>query len=174
MSNNIEITERDIFIFVFSPELLPHGKREYLENNRERFKEEIELCISLRDDSYDARVDEIAKRVESYIGKCQIVELFPSDDRFEKNVYKLRLSAASAKLTQKVNYSSFADSDSNNVIKIIKTGDQTLMYVFSQHSVSKAKVTLLPSETTYIVENISQPIEILDERNIEKINVELY
>lgn len=174
MSNNIEITERDIFKFVFSPELLPQEKREYLENNRERFKEEIELCISLKNDSYVSEADNIAKRVESYIGSYKIVELFPTDERLENNVKKLRLSAASAKLTQKVNYSSFADSDSNNVIKIIKTGDQTLMYVFSLQSVSKAKVTFFPSETTYIVENISQPLEILEEKNIEKINVELF
>ncbi len=174
MSNYIEITERDIFKFVFSPELLPHDKREYLEKNTDRFKEEIELCLSLKDNSFGSEVDEIAKRVESYIGSCKIVELFSSDNHFEKNVQRLRLSAASAKLTQKVNYSSFADSDSNNVIKIIKNGDQTLMYLFSQHSVTKAKVTLFPSETTYILENISQPIEILDEKNIEKINVELF
>lgn len=171
MKNHIEITEEDIYKFVFNREALSKNKQEYLEANRERFSKEIALCVELKEsraDMDDKLVSDIIKSIQS----TNIVELYPQKPNpVEENGVKL---AASSVLVEKpTNSTSYMDSDSKYLIRIIKTGSQTLLYFFSNDATQRNfKLKFIPSGNEYRVADTSQPIEILEEQVIEKIIVE--
>jgi hypothetical protein len=85
----------------------------------------------------------------------------------------VKLAAASILIEKKPNSISFTDADSKYLIRIVKTESQTLLYLFSEDK-SKTQFTLhfSPSKAEYKINNLSEPIEILEEEVIEKIDIE--
>ena len=55
----VEITEKDLFMYVWDPQILGKDKFKTIENNYDRFKEELELLISC----YKAMFTEIDKSI---------------------------------------------------------------------------------------------------------------
>ena len=172
MKHEINITEIDIYKFVFSSESLDSVKRSYLESNSERFKKEIGYFQELKNSSPSQETELLVNEIMHKIISHSIVELFPSVIPSEEHDSKLRLSAESLKLSKKTYSLGFTDKSSDHVVKIINNDSQTLMYLFTSKPISKARITFFPSETSYTIKDTSKPIEILDESNIEKVTVE--
>lgn len=169
MKQNIEITERDIYNFVFSPETLEPAKKAYLESNLQRFQRQIDYCNQIKEINLDEPQQQSIINVVDKINSPKVIELIPSVVPTETKDFKLRLAAKSVNLEKK-NYSySFTDSNSDYVIKIINTTTETLLYFFSSVPIQKAKITFLPSGATYTIIDTSQPIAILEGTEIQKI-----
>ena len=172
MKHETKITERDIYKFVFSPESLELEKRNYLTANRERFKSEIEYCLALKKNSNFKESQEIVESVISRLNSNNIIELMSNSISHKAKDTKLKLAADSLTLSTKTHSFSFSDSTSDHVVKIVNTNSQSLLYFFSSELIPKARITFLPSETAYTIEDTSKPLEILDEENIERVIIE--
>lgn len=172
MQKHINITEEDIFKFVFNPENLSKEQLEYLNSNKDRFKKEIDYCKSLQVQSNVTEIDSIADQIIQKIKSFKIVELYPQIIKpIEGNGVKL--AAASILKEKKSNSMSFTDSESKYLIRIVKAESQHLLYLFSEDkSKHDFRLTIHPSKTQYQITDLSKPIEILEEGVIEQINIE--
>jgi hypothetical protein len=169
MKKIVNITERDLYKFVFSPESLSLEVKTYLENNLDRFKTQIDYCKSLKNISENEIADTSIEILSDKILDENTIELIPSNYNSNVNTDKIRLAAASLKLEKK-NYSlSFNDDANENAVKIISIDSQMPLYLFSTIVFKKATITLLPSEINYTVVDASKPIEILKEEQIDKV-----
>lgn len=172
MQNHINITEEDIFKFVFSSESLTKEKSDYLTTNRERFKNEIDLCLEMKNPSDIDEVKTLTSMILQKIDSTTIITLFPQLTKPIEEI-GIKLAAASVLKEKKSNSMSFADAESKYLVRIVKTESQTLLYLFaSGNSKKQFKLTFYPSESEYQIEDLSRPIEILEEDVIEKINIE--
>lgn len=172
MQIHISITEKDIYRFVFSPELLSKDKHDYLTVNRERFKDEIALCLEMKNDTNSDEIRILTDSILQKINSTSIITLFPQITKSVEEI-GIKLAAASVLKEKKSNSMSFADPDSKYLIRIVKTESQTLLYLFSsEKSKNHFKLTFYPSESEYQITDLSRPIEILEEQVIEKISVE--
>lgn len=172
MQIHIDITEEDIYRFVFSPELLSKDKYDYLTINRERFKDEIALCLEMKNDTNSDEIKILTDSILRKINPTRIITLFPQITRPTEGI-GVKLAAASVLKEKKSNSMSFADSDSKYLIRIVKTESQILLYLFtSENSKKHFKLTFYPSESEYQIKDLSRPIEILEEDVIEKIIIE--
>lgn len=172
MQKHINITEEDIFKFVFNPENLANEKLEYLNSIQDRFKKEIDYCKGLLAQSNVTEIDSITDQVIQKVKYFKIVELYPQiiKPRDENGV---KLAAASILIEKKPNSISFTDSESKYLIRVVKAESQHLLYLFSEDkSKHDFRLTIHPSKTQYQITDLSKPIEILEEAVIEQINVE--
>lgn len=169
----MKITERDILKYIFSPDSLEEEKRNYLELNPNRFKNQIEYCRQLKNNSVDAELEETLGKIEKRIRNFKLVELYPTKQFNSEGDSKLKLAANSINLRKKTYSCSFSDSTSEHLIKIVNNDAQTFLYLFSLAFTQKAIITFYPSQNFYNVEDISKPIEILEETVIEKITIEV-
>lgn len=169
LKEHINITERDIYNFVFSPETLEPAKKTYLESNLEKFQRQIDYCRQLKEISLEEPQGQSIINVVDRILSPKGIELIPEAIDNESKDSKLRLAAFSFNLNKKNYTYSFTDSNSEHVVKIIMSGSRNLLYFFSLIPMQKVTVTFLPSEATYNIQDTSKPIEILEEKEIEKI-----
>jgi hypothetical protein len=165
----MNITEEDIFKFVFNPESLSKGKLEYLNANQNRFKKEIDYCKGLLAQTNITEIDSITEQIIQKIKSFKIVELYPQIIK-PKEENGVKLAAASVLKEKKSNSLSFTDPNSKYLIRIVTTESQTLLYLFSEDkSKHDFQLTIHPSKTQYQIMDLSKPIEILYEEVIEKI-----
>ena len=172
MQHQIKITEEDIYRFVFSPESLSKDKFDYLTANRERFKNEIAFCSELKNVSTSEEVRSITDAIYQKINSSTIIKLFPQITKpIEENGVKL--AAASILKEKKPNSISFIDSKSKYLVRIVKTDSQYLLYLFTEEdAITSFRIRFNPSESVYQINDISQPIEIIEEMHIEDITIE--
>lgn len=165
----MNITDEDIFKYVFNPTSLTKEKYDYIMMNLNKYEKEISLCREfnktgelLSDDDY-----------LSFGGspKIQLAILYPSF-LIGKKENGQKLAAASI-LTEKPKKTySFTDAKSNYLIRIVKTESQVLLYLFlNDKTKTKYHIKINPSEAEYDIYDLSQPIEILEENNIESIEL---
>ncbi len=168
MQDKINISEEDIFKFVLNPDSLDKDKHEYLANNQSRFAKEIEYCKKLNSES-DESVENVANQIISRIELAQLIELFPSVT-VQESENGIKLAAASSSMAVNKPSTSFSDEQLNYLIRLVSSGSQSLLYFFTrQESKKQYRIKFFPSEKEYLVDYFSQPIEILDEPEIQKI-----
>jgi hypothetical protein len=173
MKNHIDIIEEDIYRFVFSPESLSKEKFDYLTANRDRFKNEISLCLEIKNTSNTEDVIPLTETVLQKINSQGIILYLQISKPQEENGVKL--AAASVLKEKKPNSLSFTDSESKYLVRIVKTDSQIQLYLFTTtNKAAGYRIRIYPSEAEYIINDISQPIEILEEKNIEKITIEKF
>lgn len=172
MQNHINITEEDIFKYVINPENLSKEKLEYLDANQDRFKKEINYCIGLLVQNNVTEINSITDQVIQKIRSFKIVELFPQIIK-PKEENGVKLAAASILKEKKSNSLSFTDSDSKYLIRIVKTDSRNMLYIFAEDKTKlKHKIKLFPSEVEYQITDMLQPIEIIEEKVIDRIVIE--
>ena len=94
----MQLTEKDIFNYVFYPELISKEKKEFLMNSQD-FNNEIEFYSSLKDSLIDELPIEVkqklASRIDSY-KHLDIIYLYPVEEHFaQRKSNNLVLAAAS-------------------------------------------------------------------------------
>jgi hypothetical protein len=147
----MEITEKDIFYYVFFRDKLPEEKTEFIEESR-LFEDEKNFYLSLRESLRD--------KVEKRVFRLRPVLL--DFKRYSSNVP--RYAAASADLTRKTEFTTFTDENSGYLCRLLKSDDKNLLYIISADEITdkKLNVILYPSENRYHLADLNQPIEIPD------------
>lgn len=171
MPSKIKISESDIFKFVFNRESLSKEKLDYLTQNHNLFEKEIKFCIELNS-TIDSSVESITNAVVSQLRHQNITELYPRED-YQVVEQGIKLAAASASVVPIKLPASFSDANLNYLIRLVPTINQLLLYFFLNKTEEKRqyRIKFMPSEKVYTISDPSKPIEILEEKEIQKIIV---
>lgn len=161
----MQITERDIFNYVFFREGLSKEKKDYVENSP-LFKETIEFYSSLRDSlmeetDFDTK-RKIALKISAY-KPVNIIYLHPVVEHFKsKRSNGLVLAAASEEQKPKVSSKTFYDEDKTYIIKVINYKKSSKVFVFStQYELVKDfHLNILPQNLKYYIADSSVPLEL--------------
>jgi hypothetical protein len=167
MNNFFDISEQDIFNFVFYPDQLSIEKKEYLNRHIDEFKEQIDFCMILKQSDIQSDYDK---------EKCKydftIIELLPITP-LNHNCNYLTLAAASAELSKKIETKTFMDANSQYLVRLVCTEDEKKLYIFSKEKcLVDAKLTLFPSEKSYKINPAEASIIIDKTEEVEKISIE--
>jgi hypothetical protein len=168
MKSFFDISEQDIFNFVFYPDQLSIEKKEYLNRHIDEFKEQIDFCMALKQTTV-----QYAKGKETSKHDFTIVELMPIQPITPNNNNYLTLAAASAELSKKIETKTFMDANSRFLVRLVCTENEKKLYVFSKEKcLEDIKITLFPSEKCYKINPVESSIVIDKTEEIEKISIE--
>jgi hypothetical protein len=171
-----EITERDIFNFVFFPELISKEKERFFNASLD-FKDEIEYYSSLKESLSDELNLEIKNKLSSKIKSYKpenIIYLYPIEEYTHKKTSKnLMLAAASPEEKPKVSSKTFYNEEKTYIIKVINYEKSSKVFVFStQYEMIKDfELNILPQNLKYHLSDISAPLEL--EFNVEPESISL-
>lgn len=175
----MEITEKDIFYFVFKSSLLSPEKMQYLQS---KIKDYPQLGIygdiknSLNEGITGSLKEKIAKKIPLY--KLSVVyELFlwtiEAKESYETTPV---LAAASGESTSGNLSKTFIDKEKNIVIRLIGTTKSSKLFVFavSGNKLEEFSLTLNPCAQQYYFKDSSESKIIENVPEIESISIELY
>lgn len=172
----MKITERDIFNFVFYPELVKEEIKEFLhtiENNSDSIAFYKELKSELENSIPKDIKNKIADKIKSYL-PINIIELHPLREPEIKKENGSRLAAASiTELKPKMTTKTFVDNEKEYLIKVLNYGETTKVFVFSTKDeiVKNFDIVIEPHHLKYHFEDNSEPLRI--ERSIEPEKIQL-
>lgn len=171
----MNISERDIFDFVFYPENLSNETAENLKNSN-LFAEEIDFYSSLK----KSLVEEISEEVKQKIAQkiplytpVKVFVLYPAQENKKKQKNDVTILAAdSPKEKPAVTAKTFIDEANHYLIRLLNFKDSSKIYVFSttDEILKNYKVVVQPSGQVFEQTDNSSPIEInspLEAENIE-------
>ncbi|MCX7875889.1 MAG: hypothetical protein N2321_06940 [Melioribacteraceae bacterium] len=163
MKNDINITEEDLFYFIFDKNKLELEKISYLNKNIHLYEDEINILKSLNEINPYNSVSE-SSTIEN------ITILIPSKSNNFDYSTPINLAAATVELKEHDLAHSYVDSKSEYLIRIIELDDRNLLYLITDKELpQKIKIQIFPSGHEYFIKDNIQPIEILKEYFIEKI-----
>jgi hypothetical protein len=148
----MSISEKDIFLYVFFREKLSDEKLKAIKGNK-NFEDEINFYESLRD---------VMSAIES---EKKVIVLKPVYLNFKKYTSSMpRFAAASVDLTRKTEFTTFTDEQSAYLCRLIRTEEKNLLYIISgdEKTDKKVDVTIYPSEQTFHLEDLQNPILLPD------------
>lgn len=158
MLNKLEITEKDIFDYVLYQNLLSAEKKAFIDENRDKFAEAIDFCSEFAKD----------KHAKLYV-------LFPInvEPKQNDNDKVLTLAASSTELWKKVESKTFVDEKSEYLVRFVSSDIENTLYFFAKRkNFKKAKLTVFPSQKSYLIDAPESSIKIEGTSEIEKISVE--
>lgn len=172
----MNISERDIFQFVFYPENLSNEKLEHLKTSKV-FAEEIHFYKSLKNIFMEELTDEIrqklAEKIPLYFPQ-KIFVLLPVKEVLKKRRNDVPVfAAASEKIKPDFTSKTFIDKSNNYLIKLLKFKNSSKIFVFSVtgEKLTNYRVVVNPSGQTFEQSDNSSPIEI--DTLIEAESIEL-
>jgi hypothetical protein len=163
MQNKINITESDIFRYIFFPDKLSVEKRDYLTNSNV-YENEIKfynaLKTSMQSELSFSIKEKIAKKIPAY-QLLKIYELHPQ--RFEQPQAKRSttiLAAASPEIKPEVTVKTFLDDEKSLLIKFLNFGDHSKVYVFSANDevLTNFKIKFLPQNIEFSLLDNTEPL----------------
>jgi len=171
----MNITERDIFNFVFERSALPPETIEFIESTN-TYREEIAFYESLKKSFNDTLSGDLKRKLSNRIPAYKherVIELFPTriENGRKKNV--VRFAADSPKTLPKISADTYIDANSEYMIRIIKEREITKLFIFavSGEDLKDFKIVLHPCGTEYHCQDNSNPLEVGNGHPIEKINL---
>lgn len=161
----IDITEQDLFNYVFFPNILSSEVAEFLNNSKE-FNEEIEFFKELKNSlqqqlSYQEK-RLLAKKIPSY-QLNEIIELYPVQTPAKKKVNGLILAAASEEQKKPVISSrTYYDNNKTYIIKVINYENSCKIFVFSTQYelIQNFDLIITPQNLRYHIDDNSVPLEL--------------
>ncbi len=171
------ITEKDLFDFVFFPELLSLEKLSFLQNSNV-FYEEIEFFTELKNSIQKELTWEekqlIARKIPAY-QPLNIIRLYPVESSKKRKSNGVVLAAASENDAKpRVTSRTFYDDNKTYIIKVINYEDSCKIFVFStQYEVIKNfDLIIAPQNIKYHIDDNSVPLELGYNVNPESITLE--
>lgn len=173
----MKITERDIFNFVFYPELVKEEIKAFL-TTIEDDSDAIAFYKELKSDLENKITKDIQKKISNKIKSYRplnIIELNPLKVSKLKKQNGSRLAAASTtELKPKMTTKTFVDNDKEYLIKVLNYGDTTKIFVFSTKDevVKNFDIVIEPQHLKYHLEDNSEPLKIESSIEPEKIKIQ--
>ncbi len=177
MPDKINITEKDIFNFVFFNTILSKEKKEYL-NNNPIFKVQLDFYKKLKEILLEEIPNNIKEKIASGIDaykKIKTFVLYPVDYGHKKKHSDVLILAADslAAESNEIQSKTFIDEGKNYLIRLIKENSKSKIYVFSTHETVMKNFTVVikPQSVKYVLNDNSKPLEI--EGNIDPESIEI-
>lgn len=171
----MKITERDIFNFVFYPELVRGEIKSFLgsiENSNDTIIFYKELKSSLNEPIENNLKKKISQKISAYKYK-DAIQLFPIDE-IKKKKNGIVLAAASEEEKPKIITKTFYDADKTYIIKVINYSSSAKIFVFStqQEVIKDFEIIVLPENKKYHCKDNSLPLELNSPVEAESIQIE--
>ncbi|MCW8850208.1 MAG: hypothetical protein OQJ81_09555, partial [Melioribacteraceae bacterium] len=132
----MNISEKEIFNFIFFPEILDKEKFSFL-SNTDLFKNEINLLRSIKENYNQNLSQEIIEKIISKIselGSNRIIRLEKKKHPLQNNAHQLVLAADSQIKNSKQKIETFEDENSAYLVKVIMEEDLTKIYLFTRNN----------------------------------------
>ena len=174
----MELSEKDIFDFVFFNDLLPQLKRDYI-NNLTEFDEEIKFYKSIKDARSKSVSSELKNRLLTKIPayKNLIYILYPSNEQFIKRKQsKITVAADSLQQKSDLTVSTFFDEEKNFFVRLHLLDNESKVYLFSTQDelIKKIKLLIIPSNQIFEMADNSQPLIINSRIEASSIQIQFY
>ncbi len=172
------INERDIFNFVFSPELLTSGQKSKI-NQHGEYANLISFYQEIKNTMNEELPEEIKNLIAEKIAiyrPVRTINLFPAENIDEKKNYVLPVLAAASAIETDVNYSqTFIDSNKEFLVRLINIGNKSKIYVFATNNeiVKNFKLKISPSGKSFSMADNSSPLELETVQKIDGVEIEL-
>lgn len=173
-NKNIEITEQDLFNYVFAPQSLSAEQIDLIEAVSS-FEEIIAFYNQLKLDSQNKPDAELKKKLAEKITAYflpDIIQLYQiSENNLKQNGQ--RLAADSRNLDPKTITKTFVDNDNEYLIKVLTDDNITKVFVFSTQNemIKDFDLIIEPDNLKYHLDDNSKPLEIDKSIEIEKIEI---
>lgn len=171
-----DITEKDIFNFVFYPESITKEKGKFLESSAD-FREEIEFYSALKKSLGEELHLDVKKKIALKINAYRIgniIYLYPVEElKKQKHSNGLVLAAASKEAKPTISTKTFYDADKTYIIKVINYEKISKIFVFStQYELIKDfELIILPQNFKYHLADNTAPLEL--DFNVEPESISL-
>ncbi len=170
----MKILEKEIFNFIFFPEILDKEIFLFL-SNTELFENELNLLRNIKEKYNQNLTPEIIEKIKSKIselsnsGIIRLKKKIPSNN----NSNQLVLAADSQLKKNKQKIETFEDENSLFLVKIMEDKEFTKMFFFTKDNkeYKKLRINIEPSGHNYSIESSNEPIIISEEQNITGISI---
>jgi hypothetical protein len=171
----LKISERDIFNFVFHPDLVMQEIKSFLvsiEDSNDAIVFYKELKESLKSDLSIEIKKKISEKISVYIFS-NIIDLYPLEE-IKKKRNSTILAAASVDEKPKIITKTFYDADKTYIIKVINYSENAKIFVFStqQEVIKDFEIIILPENKKYHCNDNSLPLELSAPVEAESIQIE--
>lgn len=159
------ITEKDLFDFVFFPNLLTQEKYFFLHSSKD-FEEEVLFFTDLKNFIQSEPTDEdkalIARKIPVYKAAI-IIQLYPVNQEKKRKLNSMILTAASENQNEPaVNSKTFYNKDKTYIIKIINYEKSSKIFVFSPqyYVVNDFDIIFKPQNIKFHIKDNTLPLEL--------------
>ncbi|MCX6152347.1 MAG: hypothetical protein NTX22_17610 [Ignavibacteriales bacterium] len=171
----MQISEKDIFDYVYYRETLPVNKLKYIDENYSLYTKEIEYYKSFHN-SIDTEIkDGLSNKFFAEISesKPKTITLYPKQIELAQGEDQYHLAADSVNLIAKTGSQSFTNSESTILVKLLTKDNKTQIYVFSTTNklIKNIKLTFSPPGKTFSMENNKTFIEVPEALTVEGIQM---
>lgn len=159
----MKVSEREIFNFVFYPELVREEIKMFLHSIEDSTDALIfykELKESLSSDLSVETKKKISEKIPVY-KFSNVIQLYPVEEiKKKRNGYTL--AAASPEETPKIVTKTFYDEDKSYIIKVINYETNSKIFVFStqQEVIKKFNLIIQPNNEKYYIKDNLIPLEL--------------
>ncbi len=167
----MKITEADIFSFIFYPDELESEKADYIERNKNEFKDQLENCRALKNDveSGETSTPEKLYSLTNLVNKRKVIDFIRIEHKKETAPENYKLAAASPDLQNKAVTDTYINRKEKFLIKVISTQESNKIYLFNEtgSEVNNYELILSPSgkilkQETNNIPAIISPAEKID------------
>lgn len=161
---NTEITEQDVFNFVFFKESLSLEKQSVIAKDSS-YKEMLDFYTILKHNTIEKPDEALKKSLSSKIpaySLSNVIQLYALKEPGTPKLNGNRLAADSKELKPNMTTKTFVDNDKEYLIKVLNYGDQTKVFVFSTKDevVKNFDIVIEPNNMIYHLDDNSEPLEI--------------
>ncbi|MCB9206469.1 MAG: hypothetical protein H6610_08025 [Ignavibacteriales bacterium] len=170
------ISEKDLYKFVFYPEDLDKKVYDFIKLNFEKYKSQIDLLQSIKSNVEQEVSDDILDKIYKKIDKqTKSNEIILEKIKRKSDIDYLVLAADSEKEAKTITTDTFTDLKSNYIGKIINNDNYNKIFIFSKqmNKFFDFSITLYPSKDKIYSNSNDQPILIQPKQNITKIKLEI-
>ena len=175
----MQITEQDLFIYVFYPQELESDKFEYISKNNDLFNSEIQFLNDImRNKSMEIEpglFDRLINKINS-INKSTIIHLSKTKNLEDIHQEQIVLAAASQKLKKTFQSDTFVDDGSKFMVKMLSNEKFNKIFVLERNNneLRNVKLTVFPSGESYSLKTNREPLIIEPRQSIDDISLVSY
>ena len=170
----MKILEREIFNFIFFPEILDKEIFLFL-SNTDLFENEISLLKNIKEKYNQNLAPELIEKIKSKISELSGKEIIRLKKKITSNNSSNQLVLAADSQLKKINHKieTFEDENSSYLIKVLYEEAATKIFLFTRDNqeCSNLKINLEPSGNNYTFDNSNDPIIISDKQKITGISI---
>jgi len=173
------ISDYDLYLYVFHPDQLSDGKREYIAGNGmyvETLDHFRELAMTANDLISDSDRELISSKIGVYRPHDNIIYLYPHSSHSEGiKQTKVQYRAASVEVDVSITSKTFFDDKKQYMVKVNINHRSTRIYVFSNSGDTLHNITLRihPGGTLHHLKDNTQPLVIDEKVEIEHISLDI-
>jgi hypothetical protein len=172
----MSIFEKDLFNYVFFPDILSKEKYNLIENSKSKFQNELTLLSEIKENLKEKVSDDIIERIMLKLHEYNERRLIVLEKTNNPHLFQsghLVLAAESPVLEQKLRTDTYEDKNSEYLVKIITDQQQNKIFIFNKDNseMRNVKINIEPSGKSFILESSFKPYILTPKQEINRISI---